>query len=81
MYIMIGKNNGGNAQIIMSGTRSGHTWNYIGYAIDGSWNYPTPYLKLLQILEIGTMTLQGYILTLNPDSNEVIQIMMIVICF
>ena len=37
------ENNGGtDAQIIMSGTRSGHTWNYIGYAVDGNGN-PAPY--------------------------------------
>ena len=31
--------NGGNeSQITMSGTKTGHTWTYIGYAIDG--NYP-----------------------------------------
>ena len=36
-------NNGGNeAQIIMSGTKSGHEWNYIGYAIDAEGN-PVPY--------------------------------------
>ena len=34
------ENNGGsNAQIIMSGTRSGQMWTYIGYAPDG--NYPS----------------------------------------
>ena len=26
----------------MSGTRSGHTWDYIGYAVDGNGN-PAPY--------------------------------------
>ena len=37
------ENNGGtDAQITMSGTRSGHEWNYIGYAVDQNGN-PTQY--------------------------------------
>ena len=35
-------NGGTETQIIMSGTRSGHEWNYIGYAIDQNGN-PIPY--------------------------------------
>ena len=75
------ENNGGsNAQIIMSGTRSGHTWNYIGYAVDGNGTSstaeatPDPTLTGVHLTGLP-------ILTLNLDSNEEIQIMMIVTCF
>ena len=52
--------NGGNeAQITMSGTKTGHTWNYIGYAIDGNYpdgSTPRPDLAGTNTYEIAGLT-------------------------
>ena len=52
--------NGGNeSQITMSGTKTGHTWDYIGYAIDGNYpdgSTPRPDLAGTNTYEIAGLT-------------------------